>query len=48
MEEKKTITLTSMEQLNDFLKERGDELTIVSIELEITGESDAEEEGNNG
>lgn len=37
MEEKKETVLTSVEQLNEYLKENGDEKTVISIVLELTG-----------
>lgn len=45
MEEKKEVVLTSVEELNEYLRENGDEETIVSIVLEFTGTDKKESNG---
>ena len=44
MEEKETV-LTSVEQLNEYLRENADDKSVISIVLEITGEVKEEEGG---
>ena len=38
MEGKNEVVLTSVEQLNEYLNEMGDDKTIISIVLELAGE----------
>lgn len=38
MEGKNEVVLTSVEQLNEYLKKMGDDKTIISIVLELAGE----------
>lgn len=38
------VTLTSVEELNEYLRENGDGKTVISIVLELTG-TDIEEDG---
>ena len=44
MEEKETV-LTSVEQLNEYLRENADDKSVISIVLEITGKVKEEEGG---
>lgn len=37
MEERKEVVLTSVEQLNKYLNENGDDKSIISVVLELTG-----------
>ena len=45
MGEKKELVLTSVEELNEYLRENGDGETIVSIVLELTGTDKKEGSG---
>ena len=48
MENKNETVITSVEQLNDYLKEHGDGRTVVSIVLELAGEKTGEGGDTNG
>ncbi len=40
--EEKEVTLTSAEQLNEYLREHSDDKTIISVVLELAGEEPVE------
>lgn len=48
MENRNEAVITSVEQLNDYLKEYGDGCTIISIVLETAGEQTKKGGGING
>lgn len=48
MKEKHGVVLTSVEQLNEYLKENADGRTVISIILELAGEKMGEGGGENG
>jgi hypothetical protein len=48
MEKQNEVMLTSVEQLNEYLKENANENTIISIVLETTGKELIEGGGANG
>ena len=48
MEDKKEVVLTSVEQFKEYLKEHGDEKTIISIVLELAEKKPKEGGETNG
>ena len=48
MEDKNEVVLTSVEQFKEYLKEHGDDRTIISIVLELAGKEPQEGGETNG